>query len=154
MNNLTKPDELYHYGVIGMRWGIRRARRKGTDYTYKSHGQKKYEKKLAKQERKGASEGRKRVTKEKLETYKMRDRNRQDYVETTGIGRSIVKTLLMGPFGAGNYNRLRASGRSRLESAISSNVLSTTLGLPVSVLMSRGAEKSSAVIRKKGNAIR
>ena len=45
MNN---NDELMHYGVIGMRWGIRRARKNGSSYTYKSHGQKKYERKLNK----------------------------------------------------------------------------------------------------------
>ena len=104
-------NELYHYGVVGMRWGIRRAQRKGTTYTYKSHGQKKYEKKLNKQIEKGASEGKIRKTSEKLSTFKYRDRNRQDYAETTGVGRSVVKTVLFGPFGAGNYNRLRASGK-------------------------------------------
>ena len=36
----TKNDELMHYGVLGMKWGIHRAVKKGQTYTYKSHGQK------------------------------------------------------------------------------------------------------------------
>lgn len=197
-------DELHHYGVIGMRWGVKRANRKGTNYTYKSHGQKKWEKKSTKSEAKDAKaatnasnrykeksadytrkmdearkagdmkkaskyeaksaqnmnkanaasskgpSGRTRVAKEKYETYKLRDKNRQDYVETTGVGRSIVKTALFGPFGNGNYNRFRASGHSRLYSAVGSNIVFSTLGLPVTVLFSRSSEKSAAKMRKRG----
>lgn len=200
----NNTDELYHYGVIGMRWGVRRARRNGSDYTYKSHGQKKWEKKSAGSEARDAkaaakasnkykkksvdydqkmaeakkagdmkkaskyeakstqnmnkanaainkgSSGRTRVAKEKYETYKLRDKNRQDYVETTGVGRSIVKTALFGPFGNGNYNRFRASGHSRLYSAVGSNIVFSTLGLPVTVLFSRSSEKSAAQMRKRG----
>lgn len=36
-----KTDELYHYGVLSMKWGMRRAYNKGVDYQYKSHAQKK-----------------------------------------------------------------------------------------------------------------
>lgn len=147
-------NELYHYGVLGMKWGMRRATRKGSAYTYKSRGQKKWEKKLNKAERKGKSESKIRVTKEKLETFKMRDQNRQDYASTTGAGRSFVKTLLFGPFGAGNYNRLRSAGNSRLYSAAASNIVASTAGLPFQVLISRSSEFNSAKMRKRGYATR
>ena len=46
---------LCHHGVLGMKWGIRRAATKGQTYTYESHGQKKYEKNLNNQIKKGES---------------------------------------------------------------------------------------------------
>lgn len=40
-----EQNELYHYGVLGMKWGRRKARKSGGSYKYKSHTTKKYEKK-------------------------------------------------------------------------------------------------------------
>lgn len=37
-------SELCHYGVLGMKWGQHRARKRGGTYSYKSHGTKKFEK--------------------------------------------------------------------------------------------------------------
>ena len=33
-------NELFHYGVLGMKWGIRKASKTGSDYNYRSIGQK------------------------------------------------------------------------------------------------------------------
>lgn len=131
-------NELYHYGVLDMKCDMHRATRKGSAYTYKSHGQKK----LNKAERKGKSES------------KIRDQNRQEYASATGAGRSFAKTLLFGPFGAGNYNRLRSTGNSRLYSAAVSNIVASTAGLPFQVLISRSSEFNSAKMRKRGYAKR
>ena len=144
-NQTQNSDELYHYGVIGMRWGIHRARKNGSSYTYKSHGQKKYERKLTKlQSSKNPSANTVKRTQNKLETYKKRDLNRQKYAENTTVGKSIVKGLLMGPFGSGNYNRLRAAGHTRLYSAGVSNIVASTLSLPYQVLRSRDDEFTAA----------
>ena len=118
-----KTDELYHYGVLGMKWGMRKSYNKGVDYQYKSHAQKKYEKKVEKLSSKIASKDKKPSfgTKTKLEIYKGRDKNRQDYAKTASIGKSAVKTILFGPLGAGNYNRFRSSGHGRIVRALGSN---------------------------------
>lgn len=133
-------QELKHYGVLGMKWGQRKADKAGTSYTYKSHGQKKYEKKLNKQISKGAKKSAIRATESRLKTYKNRDANRQRYAETTTVGRTVAKGLLLGPFGSGNYNRLRAAGNTRMYAVRKSNIISSTLSLPYQVIASRNEE--------------
>lgn len=142
MNN----EELMHYGVLGMKWGVRRAQKKGTTYTYRSHGQKKWDKKLQKATKKSNGKETSRLTKarQKAELYRERDKFRQDYASRTNLGKSISKQLLFGPFGSGAYSRFRASGDSRLAAGLKSNIISSSLGLPVTILLSRGAEKKTA----------
>lgn len=144
VNFVDENNDLEHYGVLGMKWGRRKARKAGVDYVYKSHGQKKYEKKLKKQTKKGVSEDAINKTRRQLETYINRDKNRQDYAESTTVGKSVLKGLLMGPFGSGNYNRLRAAGHTRLYSAGVSNIVASTLTLPYQIIKSRDDEFVSA----------
>lgn len=136
--------ELYHYGVQGMKWGIRRAQKKGKEYNYKSMGQKKYERKLNKQKARNASAKRLAKTSKKLEMFKERDRNRQDYAADANLGKTIAKQLLFGPFGSGNYSRMRSAGAGRLGSAFASNWVASTVGLPLTILLSKSIENSSA----------
>lgn len=135
-------DELYHYGVLGMKWRYHRAAKKGIDYTYKSHGQKKYEKKLNKLYSKSqTNRTQRRIEKatKKLQLYQERDKNRAEYARKTNVGKSLVKQVLLGPIGSGSYSRNRAAGYGRVISTLGSGVIT-----------SRILEKNAAKNRLKG----
>lgn len=139
-------DELYHYGVLGMKWGMRRASKKGDTYTYKSHGQKKYEKKVESLKTSNRKNGQEKLAraKTKLSVYQQRDKNRQSYASKTNLGKSVVKQMLMGPIGSGSYSRYRAAGNSRVKAFLKSNIISSTLSSPVTVPLSRRRELKTA----------
>ena len=145
-NQISNSDELYHYGVLGMKWGVRRARKNGASYVYKSHGQKKYEKKIdqIKSSNKKNKKEKLAKAKTKLSIYKQRDKNRQSYASKTNLGKAVVKQILMGPIGSGSYSRYRSSGNNRVMAFLKSNVISSLLSSPVAVPLSRHREMKTA----------
>lgn len=145
-NQISNSDELYHYGVLGMKWGVRGARKNGASYVYKSHGQKKYEKKIdqIKSSNKKNKKEKLAKAKTKLSIYKQRDKNRQSYASKTNLGKAVVKQILMGPIGSGSYSRYRSSGNNRVMAFLKSNVISSLLSSPVTVPLSRHREMKTA----------
>ena len=145
-NQISNSNELYHYGVLGMKWGVRRARKNGASYVYKAHGQKKYEKKIdqIKSSNKKNKKEKLAKAKTKLSIYKQRDKNRQSYASKTNLGKAVVKQILMGPIGSGSYSRYRSSGNNRVMAFLKSNVISSLLSSPVTVPLSRHREMKTA----------
>lgn len=69
-------DELKHYGVLGMKWGIRRAQKKGTSYKYESMYTKNLKKAAAKAG-KYDNKTRQNELRRQVNQSKILDRNKQ-----------------------------------------------------------------------------
>ena len=133
-------EYLIHYGVLGMKWGMNRAAKSGTTYSYKSHRTKSLEKGLSKAKAKNnkvkSDKTKAKVSKmsSALKTSKSVDKKRQAYAKNTSVGKGIAQQILFGPIGARTYQSMRATGSKRSD-AILTQIASTALDvvLPVNV---------------------
>lgn len=94
---MMNESYLQHYGVLGMRWGIRKAKR--------------YERKAAETNNRDKAE--KYMAKSRKLTAKHTRRaggkHVVDYTRSQSMGKTLVKSLLAGTYGTLRYNELRAN---------------------------------------------
>ena len=115
-----QPNELYHYGVIGMRWGVRRNR--DTAISRTSSPRTRVLKAKLDIDKKRVYEGKKRKyntknLKKALDASQKFDKMLQDRVSSMSKGKAAAQILLFGNSGALTYNRLRTAGYKRAASA-------------------------------------
>jgi hypothetical protein len=93
---MVKVDQnfLEHYGILGMRWGVRRSRRELSSGPSKSPGSKDYQEARALKRKRI-----KDMTNEELSTFTKRIRLEQEYRKVTkatkGKGRKLVEEALL-----------------------------------------------------------
>lgn len=125
-------DYLVHYGVLGMKWGVRKDR----NYKYTSMRTKHLTKKAEKARVKGKKNAEKLASKAK--TSKQIDRKLLSYAKKTSTGKALAQNLLMGPAGAKSYATMRATGASR-KKAVTTQIISRSAGIALGVLMGGAA---------------
>lgn len=114
-------SELMHYGVLGMRWGVRRD--KDTIFARKSTRTTRGLQRRLNKDDKRAAKGKKRKydtgrLQEDLEKSKKLDTELQKRVSSMSRGKTAVEVITMGSRGALRYNQLRVRGYGRAVSAI------------------------------------
>lgn len=146
-----QPNELYHYGVIGMRWGVRRNR--DTAISRTSSPRTRLLKAKLDVDEKRVYEGKKRKyntknLKKALDASRKFDKMLQDRVSSLSKGKAAAQILLLGNSGALTYNRLRTAGYKRAASAGAAMV--SNLLWPVRYKLETSQNIVRKAIEKKG----
>lgn len=96
-------NELRHYGILGMKWGIHRARKKGTTYQYKGMYTKNYERMAKKlRDTNGKKSSIEKFERMAQESQKIDDKM-QKIAENMSVGKGIAHLLLSNPAGGSRH---------------------------------------------------
>lgn len=135
-------EYLMHYGVLGMKWGQRRARKASV--------------KASKLSAKGKTEKASKYSAKssKIEKYhrEMGGSKTYDRVKTTSTGKALAQSMLMGTYDALKYQKARASGTSRGKAAVNGylhGLANTATSGYLSIVEPRANRSSNNTKKKK-----
>ena len=136
----TNPDELMHYGVLGMKWGRRNATKTGGTYKYASLSTKRWAKKSNKLNLKadeldsmGDTSKASKVRAKAVKAKKISDRSADHDSKMEALSRKaktgnvVVSNLLGGLWAHKTYASIQASGGSKATGVVAS-VVNSMLG--------------------------
>lgn len=128
---MEEQDYLVHYGVLGMKWGVR----KDKHYKYTSMRTKGLSKKVDKWKKSGGKNASAKVKNysQQLKISKQTDKNLLKYAKKTSTGKALAQNLLLGPMGAKSYATMRSSGVDR-KKAMASQIIAKAAGLAIGVV--------------------
>ena len=135
--NFIREDELYHYGVLGMKWGQHRVRKINAKAELSRESAKEWDEmaRYAKQRgnMKKAEKYKRYASEDRADSTKYENKARQiqakheklaggkrayNYTKKQSIGKALVKSHLFGTYGAMKYNEARSKGATRGRAAI------------------------------------
>ncbi|MCF0140422.1 MAG: hypothetical protein HUJ78_00090 [Mogibacterium sp.] len=114
---------LAHYGIAGMRWGIRRARKKNQPYNYRSWSTKRHTKKAERAYSKGKTK-KALVEMAKADKSSEIDQGMQRQANSRGRTVKLVASLMGHPFQTKAYMTYRARGQGAIRSLLKTAALS------------------------------
>lgn len=106
-------DYLAHYGVLGMKWGVHRARK----------NQQKAAKARAKGNTEAANKYAAKAKKIEQKHVDRTDRKTYNRVKNTSAAKLYGESLVLGTYGALKYNQARANGSTRGKSIVDGLVM-------------------------------
>ncbi len=145
MTNKFKSNELYHYGVLGMKWGVHRAKKgkpvgKVGSYLYTDSNKTRMAKELAKSGRVSPKRAKKALDKAAREQKAVLNR-----YDSQSKGKKLAQLFLMGSRGTAYYNEYRIKGDGRVKAYLKARMSNTLPGA-----LARGVREASEVANDAG----